>query len=71
MQRYLSQTPEFASAVERRSAELRQLILVGARIMLTVLVGIPAVAGALVCIGCAVLLDAIREIGSDVGPGRW
>jgi len=44
---------------------LRQLILVGVRILLTVLVGIPAVAGALVCSGCAVLLRAIREIGSE------
>lgn len=65
MQRYLSQTLELAAAVERRRPELRQLILVGVRILLTVLVGIPAVAGALVCIGCAVLLDAIREIGSE------
>jgi hypothetical protein len=44
---------------------VRQLVLLGVRILLTVLIGIPAVAGALVCSGCAVLLRAVRDIGSE------
>ncbi len=57
----------YRPARQRRGVRsgLRQLILLGVRILLTVLIGVPAVAGALVCSGCAVLLRAVLEIGSE------